>query len=134
MTPVKKIGGPRGKKIVLVQHNCHPPGAATVVKNWRCLSAEKRGDNANNLPQSGQERALARQRLTKPGHTGRQGCRGRALSPLQKKPTKPIPPPSKDPAKLRKELLRESRCLGIKSQRVGESLGIGLEEPGNGKE
>ena len=60
------------------------PSRQTAAKDCIHLSAEKRGDGCNILTHFLPRRHACQANTTAPGRTGRRGCRGRAISPLQR--------------------------------------------------
>ena len=81
---VKKDRGSGGKKIVEERNNCHPSGAEPAAKNL-VIFPQKSGKMTNLFDANSPLRRPACQATySAPGRAGRQGCRGRAQSPLQK--------------------------------------------------
>ena len=81
---VRKDRGSGGKKIVEERNNCHPTGAEPAAKNL-VIFPQKSGKMTNLFDANSPPRRPACQATyPAPGRAGRQGCRGRAQSPLQK--------------------------------------------------
>ena len=81
---VRKDRGSGGKKIVEERNNCHPTGAEPAAKNL-VIFPQKSGKMTNLFDANSPPRRPACQATySAPGRAGRQGCRGRAQSPLQK--------------------------------------------------